>query len=337
MENEFIKTELQKFNIADAVIAQLSAEFMPLKIKSLDDKEGAKKVRSARMVIKGKRVEVEKKRKELKASSLAFGQAVDGEAKRITALLELIETHLEEEESIFEKEQERLRLEVEEKLQHRLQGRIQKLKAYNYTMYLMDTINSMSDNDFELVVAQAKLEYKAEQVRLLEEEKRSQIEVEMLARVRAEQETESKRLIEIARHQRDAGEKIRLAQEKIENEKRAIEDEKRAKEIEKIRQEELEKTRKDAAEKAKIELELEIKREAEGKIEAERLAKVDAERRESLKPDKEKLITLAGKINTFELLELPTVSSSEANTVMDKVKSSLGKIANYIMSEAGKL
>ena len=204
-------------------------------------------------------------------------------------------------------------------------------------MYLMDTINSMSDNDFELVVAQAKLEYKAEQVRLLEEEKRSQIEVEMLARVRAEQETESKRLIEIARHQRDAGEKIRLAQEKIENEKRAIEDEKRAKEIEKIRQEELEKTRKDAAEKAKIELELEIKREAEGKIEAERLAKVDAERRESLKPDKEKLITLAGKINTFELLELPTVSSSEANTVMDKVKSSLGKIANYIMSEAGKL
>ena len=56
MENEFIKTELQKFNIADAVIAQLSAEFMPLKIKSLDDKEGAKKVRSARMVIKGKRV-----------------------------------------------------------------------------------------------------------------------------------------------------------------------------------------------------------------------------------------------------------------------------------------
>mgnify|MGYP001609035483 CR=1 FL=1 len=69
METDFIKTELQKFNVADAVIAKMSAEYLPLKVKGLDDKEGLKKVHDARMVIKGKRIEVEKKRKELKESS----------------------------------------------------------------------------------------------------------------------------------------------------------------------------------------------------------------------------------------------------------------------------
>ena len=310
---------------------------MPLKIKSLDDKEGFKLVHKARMIIVTKIGDVERKRKELKRSYLDSGLAVDGEAKRLTALLEPIKTHLKEEESIFEKEQERLRLEVEKKLQDRLKMRIEKLKAYNYTMYLMDTINSISDNDFDMVVAQAKLEYEVEQARLAEEVKQKQIEAEILAKIKAEQEAESNRLAVIARQQREAEEKIKAAQEKIDNEKRAIEDKKRVAEVEKTRQEELEKALKEAAEKAKFELELKIKREAEEKIEAERLAKIESERRESLKPDKEKLIALAGKINTFGLLELPTVSSSEANTVIDKVKSSLGKIANYLMSEAGKL
>ena len=117
MEIDFIKTELQKFNIVDAVISKMSAEYLPLKVKGLDDKEGLKIVHDARIIVKGKRIEVEKKRKELKESSLKFGQAVDGEARRIIALLTPIEAHLEEEESIVGREKERLRLEAEQKEQ----------------------------------------------------------------------------------------------------------------------------------------------------------------------------------------------------------------------------
>ena len=129
METNFIKTELQKFNIADAVIFKMSAEYLPLKVKGLDDREGLKKVHDARMVVKGKRIEVEKKRKELKESFLRFGQAVDGEAKRIFALLSPIESHLENEESIVEKEKERLRLEVEQKEQEKARIAEAKLEA----------------------------------------------------------------------------------------------------------------------------------------------------------------------------------------------------------------
>ena len=133
MEIDFIKTELQKFNVADAVISQMATEYMPLKVSGIEDKIGLKKVHDARMVIKGKRIEVEKKRKELKESSLRFGQAVDGEAKRITKLLSPIETHLENEESIVEKEKERLQVEAEEMARRKLQDRIERLRKCNYT------------------------------------------------------------------------------------------------------------------------------------------------------------------------------------------------------------
>ena len=65
--------------------------------------------------MKGKRVEVEKKRKELKADALEWGRKVDTEAKRIFGLLEPIETHLQTEENRVAQEKERIRQEKIEK------------------------------------------------------------------------------------------------------------------------------------------------------------------------------------------------------------------------------
>lgn len=82
------------FSVSDAAIAQLAAEYMPLKIIDINDAAGFKRVHDARMNVKEKRVLVEKTRKELKADALEFGRKVDGEAKRLTSLLEPIESHL---------------------------------------------------------------------------------------------------------------------------------------------------------------------------------------------------------------------------------------------------
>jgi len=93
-----IGTQLQRFNPTDAAIAEMRERYMPLTIAGLPDVEGFNRVHDARMVVRDYRVQVEKTRKELKADALDYGRKVDAEAKRITALLEPIETHLQTEE-----------------------------------------------------------------------------------------------------------------------------------------------------------------------------------------------------------------------------------------------
>lgn len=113
VNESFIEKELKKYNITDALIVKLSEECMDLKVEHPEDKESYAIVRKARIDIKGKRVEIEKKRKELKVNSIKFGKAVDTEAKRITALLEPIETYLITQEKIVDDEKERIKAEEE--------------------------------------------------------------------------------------------------------------------------------------------------------------------------------------------------------------------------------
>lgn len=213
--SDFIKTELQKFSITDAAIAKLSAEFLALKVKGLDDKEGLTEVHSARMVVKSKRIEVEKKRKELKESSLSFGRAVDGEAKRITALLLPIETHLENEESIVEKEKERLAVEAAQKRQAKLQDRANKLKVYECTIDAV-TLSTLPDEVFEKTLANAKHDYETKQQKHKEE-------AAAIEKIKAAQEQERIRLTTVAKEQAAAIEKIKAETKRLEDERLARE------------------------------------------------------------------------------------------------------------------
>lgn len=75
--------ELVKYDVTEAALETYRKEFLPLTINGLDDHEGYEKVKEARLFIRGERVNVEKRRVELKAQSLEYGRAVDAEAKRI--------------------------------------------------------------------------------------------------------------------------------------------------------------------------------------------------------------------------------------------------------------
>ena len=108
-EIDMASAAMQKFTPTDTAIAEMSERYLPLQISGIDDAEGLKAVHSARLVVKGHRVQVEKVRKGLKADSLAYGRRVDGEAKRITALLEPIERHLSDQENAVVAEKERIK------------------------------------------------------------------------------------------------------------------------------------------------------------------------------------------------------------------------------------
>jgi hypothetical protein len=115
--DQLIKIELTKFDVVIPAVAELSKEFLPLKIESINDTEGYSEVSKALRFMISKRTAVEDKRKELKADSLAYGRAVDAKAKQITEMLQPIESHLKSEKERIDSEKDLIRKrEEEEKL-----------------------------------------------------------------------------------------------------------------------------------------------------------------------------------------------------------------------------
>jgi hypothetical protein len=88
---ERINSEIKKFNLADAAIAELKAKYSSLAIVDANDKEGYKKVSEGRKEVKKARNAVENKRKELVEDSVKLQKAVNGEAARLKNLLLEIE------------------------------------------------------------------------------------------------------------------------------------------------------------------------------------------------------------------------------------------------------
>jgi hypothetical protein len=350
-----IGTELQKFDITDAAIAELGSRYMGLTISGLDDKRGYAAVHAARMDVRARRIKVEKIGKELRADALSYQRAVIAEEKRIIALLAPIESHLETEEDRIDAEKERIKREAEEKETARIQARIDRLYAvgarFDGSTYSIlgvsvpqGNVPIMPDADFESCIEAMQKAVDAENARLAEEEAKRKAEEERLARIAAEQEAERKRLEEVARRQEEEAaaerariaaeqEKIRQEKENIEAEKRAAEEAKRKAEEEERRKAELEKARVEAAEKARREEAERIEREAKEKSEREVAEKAETERQEALRPDKEKLLSLADAIETVKMPEV----GADAQAIIDYARQSLVKVADTIRKKTREM
>lgn len=99
---------LSQYNVEDAAIEAIRADFMTLKINGLEDAKGYRAVDEARRTVKKLRTGVEAKRRELKKDSIEFGRRIDLEAKRITERLEPVETYLQAEQDAVDNEVKRI-------------------------------------------------------------------------------------------------------------------------------------------------------------------------------------------------------------------------------------
>ena len=288
--------QIVKYDITDAAIAEMESIYLCLEITDIEDKEQFDAVHSARMTVKGKRVDVEKRRKELKADALAYGKLVDTEAKRITGKLEPIESHLDREEKKVTDEQKRIQAEADRKEKEKIDKRIADLADYGQHLPFFE-IAGWDDAKYDEVLLTAMEKYEAEQNRQADEIAVRKAESERLEKVRKEQEAEAARLAE---EKRKIDEAQAAERKKIDDERRAIEAEKKALEDEKRKEQE---RRDRAAFEAQAKEDARIAAEKVEKERQEREAwaakeKADREAAEKIRqadllPDKQKLLTFA--------------------------------------------
>lgn len=351
-KSAFIETELAKFDLPAAAIAELASQFDSLTIEGIDDKKGYGDVHAALMHVRGKRTSIERTRKLLKEDSLAFGRAVDSEAKRLTALLEPIETKLASKREAIDNEKERIRVEKAEaearRLQEiadaenaRIQTRADAMAAYG-AVYDWTRLKTMQETEFETELAEAKKVWGIEQDRLKQAELDRAEEQQRLETQRVEQQRIADEQAAQAKALREQQERIDAAAAEVEREKQRIEDERLAKEAEQRRAEELEAAKKAAAEKA-IEEErqraenLRLANEAKARqeradAEAKELADREAAELEaSQRPDKDKLAEWA---EALLAVPAPALTTAKFQKALEARLAEVTAIANSVKAFA---
>jgi septal ring factor EnvC (AmiA/AmiB activator) len=219
-----IERALSEFKEPDQIIANLALEYMPMTLVE----NGFETITEARKRVARLRIKIEAKRKELKEGSLKYGRAVDGEAKRLTTLLEPIETHLEKQEAIHNAERDRIKEEKKQAAAMRLQTRLNRLAEFGVAGNV-EQLQTMDDDDFELFFLQQKSasdrkrieeqEIAAELDRQAAELRARQLELEAERQRMREQaeEIEKQRLQDAARMEAERAE-IRREQEQLRRE-----------------------------------------------------------------------------------------------------------------------
>jgi len=170
--------ELIVYSVTDSAIALMKSEYMGLVVKGIDDKEGYLICKEARTEVRNKRIEVESKRKELKADSLDFGRNVDAEAKRITDQLYVMENHLKVQLDVTDNEIRRKKEEKELKEKAELDRCVALLQSVKAT-FTISELASMSVEEFDALYFTSKTIFDtAEKTRIENEAKIKKLEAE---------------------------------------------------------------------------------------------------------------------------------------------------------------
>lgn len=307
LQKETIDGLQHAFNPYYEQASRLAEGAKSIVIKDVTETGLMTQARKLRLEIKDIRIDVEKKRKELKEESLRKGKAIDGIANVIKYLIVPIEEHLQKQED-FVKEIEKAKVEeLKEK-------RYQELKQFELEEIDIECydLGSMDEKLYKMTYDMLKNNYEHKKQQELEFEKR-RIEEE-------KKETEARERIAVEnvklKKEAEAREKeIQLEREKAEKEKAVIQA----------------KLKKEAEAREKIQLEIENKRQQELKVKAE-IEK--AEKAKSLLPDKHKLNELA--INIVKI-EMPDVQADGAKGIIKEVINKLNDISSYIKKESYNL
>lgn len=157
--DQLVSSELLKYDSVIPKVEELKSEYMNLTIQSVEDKDGYQRVKEGIRFLVIKRNEIEEKRKELKADSLAFGRAVDARAREITSLITPIEEYLKDQKAKIDEELENIKMQEELKKQAKIKDRHNSLLQAGMSLVGNEYIwNDRNDNIDSLSFATINLE-----------------------------------------------------------------------------------------------------------------------------------------------------------------------------------
>ena len=279
---------------------------MAIKVTNAGQKEAMKDARTARLALKGIRVDTEKRRKEMKEESLRKGKTIDGMANVIFYLIEPIEKYLQEQEDFA------ARLEAKERDETR---QLREIESLPYLVFFPQTLDlgEITDEVFASLLNGAKLQKQAADAerKRQEDEAAEKLRIELEAR-------EAQRLENIALREKAAEQEeiMREEREAVENERReaqAVLDAER--EAVQKAQREIQDVLDAQLAKAKA-IEAAQRREKE---EAERIAHEAAQA-----PDLEKMRAYAAKIRAIEMPALSSIDlACRFSVFINKLESAL--------------
>jgi DNA polymerase III alpha subunit (gram-positive type) len=258
--------------------------------------------REGRLQLKEIRVNAEKTRKRLKEDILVKGRFIDAIYNLIEGVTQPIEKALLEKEKFVERQEEARRAAI-------TADRVARITQYGEIYAQAFDISLLSDEAFEIALANAKLAFEA---RAAAEAKAA----EDAAKAEAEAAAERERIAE---------ENIRLKAEaeKAEAERKereaAIEAERKEREAERAAVAEVMRKAQEAEAAARKELQEKLDAEAKAKadearrVEAERIAKAEAGRKAAAAGDREKVLSY---ITSLDSHVVPEVKSPEAKAII---------------------
>lgn len=244
---------LSKFQNFFELASDWERKAKTIRVTSETQVDDMKMARTGRLLLREKRLDIEKSRKELKEQALREGKAIDGIANVLKALIVPIEEYLERQEKFVEfkkaAEEEAKRIEIEKRMQEEEQKRIAEEAKRQEAIRLENERLKKEAIERERLRQE---EFATAQKKLAEERARADAERKAVEAKAAAERAEAERKLE--------SERAKAMAEKESAEKKAAEERKAIEEKARIERAKAEHERRVIEEKARIERE---KQEAE--------------------------------------------------------------------------
>lgn len=351
--------EVVKYDMDVAVIKELDAKYADIVIK---DATSYAFVMSGLKEYRDRRLELDSWYKDKKKGALEYTNALGAERKKFKLLLEPGEQHLKDVRQVEDDRKAAIKAEKEAKEQSRIDDIQLKIEAirekvnttFNLPSYkvahVCDNLVAMqiTEEIYQEFVKQAKdtrlatlsalddiYNDKVTQEKEAAERKAEIAKIEKLRiemdKAKAEVAAENEKA-EVKRHDelREIEAEKQAAQKIIDDERDKLEAEKRAEQEKRDRAEFERRAKEDAKDKAERDAKDKADKEEKERLEKEK----ESKRAEAVKPDKEKLIAFADKMDT---LKLPNVKSNKAKDIVIDIGGRLIELQSDIREKAEAL
>jgi hypothetical protein len=187
----------------EIALVELASKYKGLSIKGIDDKDGYKAVKEARLIMKKARTKIESVAKDLREDAVKFQKMVIERKDELIAIIQPVEDELHATEKRIDEEKEQIRIAEQKQEDARIQSRIDQLAKFKHGIDLYDA-KTMPEENFQALLGHAEAEFNKEQERIAQEKAKAEEErLAELERLRLQREELDRQQAEFNKREAD--------------------------------------------------------------------------------------------------------------------------------------